>query len=79
MEKQSWKILAIVFICLFVAETVYVGWGVALLKADEEKEFECLYNICGENYDVTYDSGVCTCYDLDVMGNYIVSEYTYMN
>lgn len=78
MEKTGWKTLAIIFICLFAIETGFIAWSYNLVIEEEEKTYECLYNFCSENYDADYLNGICTCYDLDVMGDYFVSKTKYI-
>lgn len=67
--KNGWKITAIIFIVLFVLETILVI-GLMKLGTDYiEKENECSYNICGDDiytayYYDSYD-GACYCYQGD--------------
>ncbi len=66
MNKTTWKTLAIIFIILFILETLFIIWvwdyGTNLV----EKENECVYNICSnEEYDsYIYDDveSICYCY-----------------
>lgn len=73
-----WKAVAIIFIILFVLETAIVVGTVVWAANDTEKQYECYYNVCSENYDAVYQDNVCTCYDLDVMGEYVISKTEYM-
>lgn len=72
MEKQEvekhngWKITAIIFMCLFIVETLLFAWIMWIGTMSINKEFECKANICG---DLTYDSfyydsyeNICYCY-----------------
>ena len=77
MEKNVWKLLAIIFFILFFVETSFLVWSYVQLTNEQEKNYECLYNFCSDNYDATYSDGICTCYDLDVMGDYVLSKTTY--
>jgi hypothetical protein len=79
---HGWKTLAIVFIILFVVETLFWIWAISIVLEGEEKETECLIDICGYSYsyqdwigdydgyhyDETYSA--CSCYN----GNEIVKE-----
>ena len=78
MEKEIWRTLAIVFFIIVIAETLFLAWGYFLVIEEEENTYECLYNFCSENYDADYLEGVCTCYDLDVFGDYIITKTQYM-
>lgn len=70
MENSTWKILAIVFIILFILETLFFIWIIKLgsdvieEEAREEiKEDRCIYEICFGDYDYyTYKDGLCSCY-----------------
>ena len=39
MDKIIWKSLAIIFIVLFVVETLLLGWGVMLVNEEEEQTY----------------------------------------
>ncbi len=77
MEKRGWKIIAIIFITLFVVENLFLGWGMSLIQDSINKENECAYNVCGEDlieyYEYFDDEEVCECYDIDM--NLIKSKY----
>lgn len=76
---MNWKILAIVFMVLFTLETLYVVWSFWYYTKEEQRTYECYYDICSENYDAHYDGEVCTCYDLDVFGEYSIAKTEYMD
>ncbi len=78
MEKTGWKILAIIFMVLFIVETLFLVWALALAYAEEEKTYECYYDICNGSADALYDTGVCYCYDYDNLGGLVVSKTEYM-
>ncbi len=77
-KVNGWKITAIIFIVLFILETIsFVGlmmWGAAILNEESEKETECIYNVCsgaeGYIYDDYYE--ICECY---IDGEIVKSEY----
>ncbi len=78
MEKTGWKVLAIVFIILFILETLLLSWLYGIGTDIIEKENICAYNICGDDLEIeTYYyfeyEEVCECYDADE--NIIKSEY----
>ena len=68
MKNESWKTIAIIFICLFILETLTIIWLWSLGIEVIENQNECAYNICevGEVYDAyAYDeySKICYCYN----------------
>lgn len=67
MDKNAWKILAIIFIVLFILETLLVIWLFNLGAESLEKEKDCAQIVC-QDYDSYYydDYGeVCYCYSGD--------------
>lgn len=72
---NKWKVTALIFIILFLAETIFLGYALSLANEDIEKENECAYNICeeGELYLYYEFEGICECYDEDY--NLIKQEY----
>jgi len=78
MEKTTWKIIAIIFIVLFVLETSFLTWSIMLVNKETEQANICWYDICGEYPEALYDSDVCTCYDYDLLGEYVVAKTEYM-
>ena len=71
MKDTTWKTLAIVFIILFILETLFWIWIVNIGKEIieiEDREIErkniCAVNICGGGeYDFyNYEDGLCSCY-----------------
>lgn len=75
MEKQGWKVIATIFVILFIAETIFLLWMYSLGTSTIEKENVCAYNICGDDpYYQYFDyEEVCECYDADM--NVIKQEY----
>lgn len=62
---MSWKTVAIIFIILFVAETI-IFVGLMNMGLDMvEKEKTCAYDICEDYYSYSYDDyeEVCYCYN----------------
>lgn len=78
LVNKKWKPIAIIFIILFTLETLFVGWGVILAIEEEEKNYECLYDICDDYPQAYYDDPICYCYDYDVLGQLIVVDEEYM-
>jgi len=64
MEKTGWKALAIVFICLFIVETLLLIWIWNVGTEFIENENECAVNICQDKDSYYYDSQnrMCYCY-----------------
>jgi len=66
MKNETWKILAIVFIALFVFETLFIIWGIVGGDRRINNEIECEIDICGNaNYDAYYYDAyyeICYCY-----------------
>lgn len=75
---MNWKAVAIIFIILLFVETSYLAWSLWYVAREDKRGYECLYDICADNYDALYDTQICTCYDLDLMGEYIISKTKYM-
>ena len=78
MKVVNWKVIAIVFIVLFALETLFVVWTTVSYTNELNKMNECLYDICGEYPDGWYEEDVCTCYQYDLFGEYVVAKYEYM-
>lgn len=69
---NGWKLTAIIFIILFVAETIFFVWLVQNGFEEIEKENECAINIC-EWYDAyQYYDSICYCYE---DGEIVYEEY----
>lgn len=63
---------------LFIVENIFLGWGYYLLIEEERSTNNCLWNICGEYIDASYDAGVCLCYDYDLLGDLVVAKTQYI-
>lgn len=68
MEKQGWKTLAIIFICLLVAETLLFGYIIKLGLDEMENKNLCYYEVCSGYDNAYYTGGVCGCYNYDLLG-----------
>lgn len=82
MDKKRWKILAIIFIILFILET-WAFVSLIIIGNDViDKENNCAYNVCGlGNNESTYDAyyydsvaSMCYCYQ-----NNILSKQRYIS
>lgn len=70
MAKSGWKVVAIIFIILFIVETVGIIWIFKIGNDSINKENECAMDICqmGSTYNsfdaYQYDSmnNMCYCY-----------------
>ena len=62
---NGWKVTAIIFIILFIAETILFGYVYKLGADMIEKENECALNICqeGQTYYFDYVYDICYCYE----------------
>jgi len=74
MEKTTWKVLAIIFITLFILETAFVIWGMMLVSNEEAKTEECYYEVCRDYPDAWLEGNICSCFEYDILGNLVVSK-----
>ena len=73
MDKNKWKIIAIVFIILFTILISLVGMSYYNLGKYNKAANDCYHNFCGDSPDaIYYEDGVCECYDYDLLGRMIV-------
>ena len=61
---NKWKITAIIFITLFILETIFLVWAISYGTGILEKETECSINICADYEAFYFDDteNVCYCY-----------------
>lgn len=63
MEKKGWKILALIFIMLFIIETVLVVWvfsiGIKVIENENKCAAECYIETGFYSYDSTDNSCFC--------------------
>jgi hypothetical protein len=78
MNATTWKTLAIIFFILFLLETFWIGYSTYLVYEEIDKTNTCFYDICSEYPDAYYLNDICTCYDYDMFGEYIVAKEVYM-
>lgn len=62
---NGWKITAIIFIILFIAETAFVTWAVIEATENIDKEMQCIVNICDgyESYNFDEYDDICYCFN----------------
>ena len=78
MEKTTWKIIAIVFMTLFIVETAFIGWSVSIYYDELEMTNECYYEFCKDYPTADLIDGICTCYDYDLLGDFEAVDYKIM-
>ena len=78
MEKTGWKIIAIIFMILFVIETAWIVYSINSYQISADKSNNCLYNLCKEYPDAYYESNICYCYDYDLLGELVIAKIEYM-
>lgn len=77
-ETNVWKIIAIIFIILFILETILFITLFAIGTKIINDENECSINICGnldEAVSYDYDDYDKICYCLDASGEAIYQEF----
>lgn len=74
MEKTTWKTIAIIILILFIIENFIIIYGIYLIEKEEKLTYECYYDICEEYPDALYEEPLCTCYDYDLMGDYVIAK-----
>jgi hypothetical protein len=64
MGINTWKVIAIIFIILFIVETLLLTFFYNVGVSEINKEKKCQINICGQYDAYTYDTyaSVCQCY-----------------
>lgn len=79
MEKQGWKVMAIielVLLILFISLGIY---GVYQDNKEIEKTNICYYEVCADSPQAYYEEGICTCYDYDNLGQIYPSKTKLLN
>ena len=70
--------MAIIFLIFILLENLVFVLAYLSVVEDEEKSYECFYEICEDYPDAYYENALCSCYDYDVLGNLIVAKQKYM-
>ncbi len=78
MEKQGWKITAVIFIILFSCTWIWALYSIYSYSAEEERYYECQYDFCGEYPAAELIDNICYCYDYDLLGEYVLTKTEYM-
>lgn len=68
---MNWKALAIVLLLILLLENGLLIWAYKQVTKEEEKTYECYYEICADYPQAYFDSttNLCTCYDYDLLGD----------
>ena len=68
MKSTTWKVIAIIFIVLFILENVWFIWAILYTNHEEARIKTCYYDICSSNDDAYYEtnSKTCVCYNYDL-------------
>ena len=80
MEKNGWKILAIILLAIIILENGLIAYGYFSTKDIEKETNICYYDVC-EGYPnayYSYSDKICDCYDYDLMGNEVLAKTKYM-
>lgn len=75
MEKSTWKILAIIFIILFILETLIFFTILSMGLKSIEKEERCSNDICAYSDYFSYDDYYNMCYCYDKEGNETIRKF----
>lgn len=65
---NAWKITAIIFIILFLSETIFWVWMIKIGIEETAKDTECYWGVCEDYPQAERIGDVCYCYDYDVLG-----------
>ncbi len=77
-KGNHWKTIAIIFIVLFVLETLILIWAISAGTSMINNENECSINICGEVENAVsyyYDEYEQICYCMDVDGETVKQQF----
>ena len=75
---MNWKTIAIIFIILFGLLLTYNIWSVNYYNNEVEKTNICFYDICADYIQASYEEDICSCYEIDMVGEYIIAKTEYM-
>lgn len=76
---NKWKVVAIVFMILFIVENLLMIFGLYLINKETNQTMECYYEICKDYPDAWLgEDNVCTCYDYDMFGEYVVAKEVWL-
>ena len=77
-KSNHWKTIGIIFIVLFVLETILVIWLFSVGTSMINNETECSKNICGEVENAVsyqYDDYEQICYCMDADGEIVKQQF----
>ena len=77
-KNNRWKTVAIIFITLFILENLFFAWALWYNAKETDLVNTCLYDVCEEYPQAEYEAKICTCYEYDVLGNYVIAKQEYM-
>ena len=62
---NGWKVTAIIFIVLFVLETIFLLYAYKIGTEAVTNEYNCAYVFCSEYPSYSFDdyTGLCKCYE----------------
>jgi len=78
-KKNHWKTVAIVFIILFAIETSFFIWSYKITITEERAIMECYYDICKDYPEAVKEGDLCSCYDYDLLGEYVIAKQELMD
>ena len=76
---MNWKIIAIIFIILFVTLLSFNLWGMISYSHQKKMTRECYFDFCKNYSQAQLKDGVCYCYSPDVLGNLQIADTKVMN
>ena len=77
-KSNHWKTIAIIFIVLFVLETIFLIWAFSAGTSMINNENECAINICGDVEEAVsyyYDDYEQICYCMDADGETVKQQF----
>ena len=74
MKSENWKIIAIIFIVLFLVETSFFIFSIAVAKIENNKIKNCYYEICEDYPEAELIDDICYCYDYDLLGQPVLAK-----
>lgn len=76
--KGYWKVLAIIFIIIFILENAFFVWAYLSVVQEEKQTNYCYYDVCEDYPQAYYLDKLCTCYEYDLIGNLQVAKQKYL-
>lgn len=78
-QRNAWKTIAIILIIIFGLEIIIMVWAWKSVEKENKLTNICYYDVCESYVDAGYNDGVCFCYELDVLGNYVIGKTEILN